>query len=498
IGVGIAENKSGLKSYVAALFSPRGNIKNKVTENVLPVTGTGAGKRGADSCPTGWHKFKKSCYRFFNNDVKWAEAVNLCDDEHSSLASLGSPEEETSVRSMLAKDEGTEAWIGLSDRVHLDNKDLIWVDGNPMPYSNWNSYQDDVIEGRKCATLSIATEGWMYKACQETFGFIYIMTYLVVLSYPEKLWSDNLRTEVSPRYMTMKKHLDHAIMNLYDDDDWFVDMLFDGFSQSPDDKVIAEFKLRFSPDGDAPSDPLEKLRTKLESDGLVQGEKIFLQHVSLQNGDPDSCPSNCLNTRISCSSPNCPVYCCNTFPTKRKYAIPPQHLIKHIPRLPWSNPFFGQTKQGANIGNLKWGQSNQNSMYRPNGYGLGTSNYFGKVVAGKTAYLHKGSFSPLDYQHKIAMHEPAYQELQDEMNKFQYGNVQRQPGYNNQHITQPKVNYRQHNSQQWLRLKQQQRPQQQQQLQTMLQKQQQQAMQKQQQLQQQRQQQQSTTTTIAN
>jgi hypothetical protein len=111
-------------------------------------------------------------FRFFNNDVKWAEAVNLCDDEHSSLASLGSPEEETSVRSMLAKDEGTEAWIGLSDRVHLDNKDLIWVDGNPMPYSNWNSYQDDVIEGRKCATLSIATEGWMYKACQETFGFI--------------------------------------------------------------------------------------------------------------------------------------------------------------------------------------------------------------------------------------------------------------------------------------------------------------------------------------
>ena len=203
-------------------------------------------------------------------------------------------------------------------------------------------------------------------------------------------------------------------------------------------------------------------------------------------GDPDSCPSNCLNTRISCSSPNCPVYCCNIFPTKRKYTIPPQQqlLIKNIPRLSWNNHFFGHTKQGANIGNLKWGQSNQNLMYKPNGYGLGTSNYFGKVFAGKTAYLHKGSFSPLDYHHKIAMHEPAYQELQDEMNKFQYGNVQRQPGYNNQPITQPKVNYRQHNSQQWLRLKQQRRPQQQQQLQAMLQQQkqqQQQAMQKQQQ-----------------
>ena len=291
IGVGIAESNSGLKSYVVALFSPRGNIKKQVTENVLPVSGTGAGKRGADSCPKGWQKYKKSCYRFFNNNVKWAEAVNLCDDEHSSLTSLESSEEEVSVRSMLAKDEGTEAWIGLSDRVHPDTKDLIWVDGNPMPYSNWNSYQDDIIQGRKCATLSIATEGWMYKACQEKFGFICkkrlkdIMTYLVVLSYPEKLWSDNLRTEVSPRYMTMKKHLDHAIMNLYNDDDWFVDMLFNGFSQSVDDKVTAEFKLRFSPDGDAPSDPLEKLRTKLESDGLIQGEKIFLQHVSLQNGE---------------------------------------------------------------------------------------------------------------------------------------------------------------------------------------------------------------------
>ena len=105
--------------------------------------------------------------------MKWAEAVNLCDDEHSSLASLESSEEEVSVRSMLAKDEGTEAWVGLSDRVHPDTKNLIWVDGNPMPYSNWNSDQDDDVKGlQKCATLSIATEGWMYKACHETFGFI--------------------------------------------------------------------------------------------------------------------------------------------------------------------------------------------------------------------------------------------------------------------------------------------------------------------------------------
>ena len=61
--------------------------------------------------------------------------------------------------------------------------------------------------------------------------------------------------------------------------------MINSFSPSSEDKVTAAFKLRFSPDGDAPSDPLEKLRTKLESDGLVQGEKIFLEHVSLQNGE---------------------------------------------------------------------------------------------------------------------------------------------------------------------------------------------------------------------
>ena len=96
----------------------------------------------------------------------------MCDDEHGSLASLESSEEEVSVRSMLATEEGTEAWIGLSDRVHPDTKNLIWVDGSPMPYSNWNSYQDEVTKGRECATLSIATEGWMYKPCHESFGFI--------------------------------------------------------------------------------------------------------------------------------------------------------------------------------------------------------------------------------------------------------------------------------------------------------------------------------------
>ena len=40
------------------------------------------------------------------------------------------------------------------------------------------------------------------------------MTYLVVLSFPEKLWSDNLRQETSPRYNAMKNHLDHAVRQL--------------------------------------------------------------------------------------------------------------------------------------------------------------------------------------------------------------------------------------------------------------------------------------------
>lgn len=74
-------------------------------------------------------------------------------------------------------------------------------------------------------------------------------------------------------------------MNIYHDDEWFVDMLFEGFSSTPDDKVTVGFKLRFSPDGDAPTDPLEKLRTKLESTGLIDGERLLLTNVSLQNGE---------------------------------------------------------------------------------------------------------------------------------------------------------------------------------------------------------------------
>ena len=41
--------------------------------------------------------------------------------------------------------------------------------------------------------------------------FTDIMTYLVDLKYPEKLWTDNLKSEGSPRYMAMKKHLDYAV-----------------------------------------------------------------------------------------------------------------------------------------------------------------------------------------------------------------------------------------------------------------------------------------------
>ena len=155
-------------------------------------------------------------------------------------------------------------------------------------------------------------------------------------------------------------------------------------------------------------------------------------------------------------SSDCPVYCCSVFPTNRKYVKPPQlHLQTGQIPLSWDKPsLFQLSKQGNNFRNFKLDQSAKNSMYRPVN-GLGTSNYFEKSFTGKAPSIQKGRFSP------NAAFGPVYQELQDEMNKFRYGQIQGQAprlglAHDMVYNTQPKANYKQPNFQQWLNSQQQQ------------------------------------------
>ena len=200
------------------------------------------------------------------------------------------------------------------------------------------------------------------------------------------------------------------------------------------------------------------------------------QYLSLD--DPDSCTSSCLEKKNSCSSPECPVYCCRTFTTNQKYTKPPQQRRDEVTSLRKNPNVF----QKLNSGNLKLRENNRNSM-------LGGTNVFGtnylqnlggSVVSGTTFQI-GNSYHP-SYEQNAIMHEPVYQELQDEMSKFQLGNVQKQH-LGQEMVMQPNGNNKQQNLWQWLHL----RPQEQEQKE--VQQQQQQMLQQQQQIHQQEQQQ---------
>ena len=126
-------------------------------------------------------------------------------------------------------------------------------------------------------------------------------------------------------------------------------------------------------------------------------------------------------------------------------------------------------------------------MYRPNVYTRQDGNYFaartsnfqasGKTIAGHTPlarssnHFQKDNLLPMSYQH-VAMRRPVYQELQDEMNKFQLGMFQRHSPYTqgfsnnlayNMQQQQQRQQQRQQQQQQQRQQQQQQRQQQQQQ-----------------------------------
>ena len=104
----------------------------------------------------------------------------------------------------------------------------------------------------------------------------------------------------------------------------------------------------------------------------------------------------------------------------------------------WDNPSLF----AKNIYVRKQERNSQN-LYTPNGNGYGfrmlnNPQGFAKAFTARTANFQNGFFSPIDYHRKVSMHQPVYQELENEMNKFHYGNIQRQA---NELVTQPTANY---------------------------------------------------------
>ena len=66
----------------------------------------------------------------------------------------------------------TEAWIGLHDRSTEGR--YVWVDGSPIPFSEWLPGEPDGNEAENCIVQAKGEfgPGWADKRCSDTKSFV--------------------------------------------------------------------------------------------------------------------------------------------------------------------------------------------------------------------------------------------------------------------------------------------------------------------------------------
>ena len=86
-------------------------------------------------------------YKLYEDGMTWKEAENFCESVGGHLVIIESRDEENLVEGMLGN--RNFYWLGAS--VDLSKKDArwLWVNGEPLEYSNWHGTQPDNFTGEE-------------------------------------------------------------------------------------------------------------------------------------------------------------------------------------------------------------------------------------------------------------------------------------------------------------------------------------------------------------
>ncbi|XP_070539238.1 alpha-N-acetylgalactosamine-specific lectin-like [Ptychodera flava] len=125
----------------------------------------------AGPCPSGWIKFKKSCYHGIASPMyTYQEAKQVCEGLRSTLAVVNDAEENLFLKRYTLNQ--FHFWIGLDD---IDSEgNYVWADGSSLTYSNWNSAQpDNYGNNEDCVHLISNADGkWNDLPCSNRISFI--------------------------------------------------------------------------------------------------------------------------------------------------------------------------------------------------------------------------------------------------------------------------------------------------------------------------------------
>ncbi|XP_071797709.1 C-type lectin domain family 4 member M-like [Asterias amurensis] len=119
------------------------------------------------SCPTGWVKWRQSCYISLTENMNWIQAEAACKRPGSNLIVPDSREESNFIFEWAVK-EGVGMWIGCTDAA----QEGVWLcGGQPAKFTNWRfplNPHNDV--GLNCARMTVYSGGvWSDSlSCQST------------------------------------------------------------------------------------------------------------------------------------------------------------------------------------------------------------------------------------------------------------------------------------------------------------------------------------------
>ncbi|XP_033630349.1 perlucin-like protein [Asterias rubens] len=156
------------------------------------------------SCPTGWVKWRQSCYILLPEKMNWMQAEAACKRPGSNLIVPDSKEENEFIFEWAVK--GNEGmWIGCTDAA----QEGVWLcGGQPARLTNWYPNHPHSDAGLHCARMTIYYGGrWSYSlTCKNDKLAACEMPVSIVPIYHTLLGPDGRVSQYCP--------LNHVIDNL--------------------------------------------------------------------------------------------------------------------------------------------------------------------------------------------------------------------------------------------------------------------------------------------
>ncbi|XP_072104393.1 uncharacterized protein [Mobula birostris] len=114
-------------------------------------------------CPTGWTRFRESCYQFSSSENIWVEAQRQCASVDAHLVVINNANEQD----FLTTTYRTRHWIGLSDAA--SEGDWRWVDGTDYYSSSryWDEGEPNNDKDAEDCVEILDTGKWNDLPCDE-------------------------------------------------------------------------------------------------------------------------------------------------------------------------------------------------------------------------------------------------------------------------------------------------------------------------------------------